>query len=337
MLYRIFIFGQLFVLSFNSFAEQPSFHNDLQEILGIKNKDSAGQFKVLDPHYDHDDIVVYKFLETQKSSYILFIKDKDENHYVVKQEKSKTLVKQFRALSETLCAHIAATLDIPSHRVRLLPVGVPFPGKFITKRIATLHTLVPGDTVRTLADRTYGKIDIKQATDESIPFDRQGFNERTIFFMSLHPQLPKIVALDTFIGNKDRNKANILYDQNDDSFYAIDMALMYDVSGNRKSVAQVACDQVTHMITQNKQFTQKEREALITYRSILQELIKEFPPKKLGELLDFLLAGSGLIKQDSFYDEKEIYALLNIYKRAIRQSYIEVKKLVYLLFILINN
>src|SRR5579872_4657655 len=117
--YRRIIVSQLFIFSL-SFGE--NIYNDLEEILSLKNNTVASEFKLLDGCYDHDDITVYKFLETQKSSYIVFIKDHNNNHYVVKQEKGTTLSKQFRALCETLCAHMACSLSIPSHHVRLLPI-----------------------------------------------------------------------------------------------------------------------------------------------------------------------------------------------------------------------
>jgi len=297
----------------------------------------ADEFTVLRADYDHDDITVYKFLEEQKNSYIVFIKDVNGNHYVVKQERDRTLKNQFRALCEVLCARIASEIAIPSHHVRLLPVGVSFPGKFIVKRVATLHTLVPGKTIRTLVEGHYAKLDIKQATDTNVPVEKQGFTERTIFYMSLHPQLPYIVALDTFTGNKDRNKANILYDEETDSFYAIDMSLMHDATQEKQSVVQIACQQVYNMIDRHKKYTDKELQALSQYRLVLQDLVKKFPPKKTCELFDAILMESGLLSQQSGYDEKEINALLSLYKRAIKESYVDVKKLIYLLYILINN
>src|SRR5581483_4001579 len=258
--------------------------DDAQELSIIKH--TANEFMLLDPSYDHDNIVVCKFLEGQKSSYIVFVKDHEGNEYVVKQERGKTLKNQFRSLSEVLCAYIANEISIPSHHVRLLPINMAFPGKFITKRLATLHTVVPGSTIRTLLHDEYAKLDLKQPIDNTLPFDKQGFNERTIASMSLHAQLPHIVALDTFIGNKDRNKANLLYDATTDSFYVIDMSLIYDTTENRKSVAQIACEHVGRMIEKHQTFTDKERDALLTYRSVLQNLVKNFPPKRMNELLD---------------------------------------------------
>src|SRR5579864_2150322 len=134
--------------------------NVAQELSAIKHP--AHEFRLLDSTYDHDNIVVCKFLEAQKSSYIVFIKDHEENEYIVKQERGKTLKNQFRSISETLCAYIANEVSIPSHHVRLLPINNSFPGKFITKRLATVHTVVPGCTIRTLLHDEYAKLDIKQ-------------------------------------------------------------------------------------------------------------------------------------------------------------------------------
>jgi hypothetical protein len=291
---------------------------------------------LLDADYDHDKLVVYKFLDAQKSSYVVFIKDDAGNHYVVKQEKCPGLSKQIRSIAEALCAHIASSLSIPSQQVEILPVGMSFPGKFITKRVGTVHTLVPGNTIRANPNGLYGKLDIKQPTDNALPFEQQGFTERTIFWMSQHPDLPLIVALDTFVGNKDRNKANILYDSESNSFYAIDMALIYDVESNRKPVAQVACEHVTQMIMNNTQFTEKELEALRAYRSMLKKLVSNFPPSVMCALLDNFFLESKIVKTPLF-STKDIVSLLNAYKRAIKQSYVDIKKLIYLLFVLMNR
>ncbi len=320
-----------------SYAIQPIKFNNYHKITFIDKENFSDPFKILNIGYDQDDVEVYKFLDTQKNSYIVFVKDNEGNHYIVKQERTKTLTRQLRAISETLCAYIAHVISIPSQCVTLLPPGFSFPGKFITKRIATLHTLVPGQTVRSSTTGKYSKIDIKQTTDPEIPFEKQGFTERTIFFMSQHLDLPKIVALDTFTGNKDRNKANILYDSGTDSFYAIDMALMYDAFSNRKPIAQIACEHVIRMLEQKKQFTTQEQQGLSLYRSTLQDLVREFPPKIMFELLDSLVVESGLLAATSPFAEKEVISLINTYKRAIKQSYTETKKLIYLLFLLMNK
>ena len=115
------------------------------------------------------------------------------------------------------------------------------------------------------------------------------------------------------------------------------MSLMYDIVGNRKSVAQIACEQITRMIEQHQKFSKQELQALNAYRTVLQDLVKEFPPKKVGDLLDALIVESGLIGKLSTFAEKDVYALSNVYKRAMKQSYAEVKKLIYLLYVLINN
>jgi len=291
---------------------------------------------LLDPSYDHNKIVPYKFLESQKSSYIVFVKDDEGNHYIIKQEKSVMLGKQMRAICEALCAHISLSLDIPSQYVRIIPVNVPFPGKFITKRVGTIHSLVPGETIRSNPNGLYAKLDIKQSTDKDLLFEQQGFNEKTIYWMSQHHQLPLIVALDTFVGNKDRNKANILYDVESNSFYAIDMALMYDIQSSSKPVAQIACDHVVAMIEQNKRFSEKELEALQAYRLMLKKLVHYYPPQTMCELFDDFFLESK-ITATPFFNAKEITITVNLYKRAIRQSYIDIKKLIYLLFILLNQ
>jgi hypothetical protein len=299
-------------------------------------KSLMNYFDLINPEYDHNRITVYKFLETQKSSYIIFIQDDEENHFVVKQEKADSMSKQFRAVSEAVCAYIAYFTAIPSHKVCIIPTNVPFPGKFITKRVATLHTLVPGYTIRSNPKGLYAKLNIKQSTELDIADDQRGFTEQTIYWMSQHPDLVLITALDTFLGNKDRNKANILYDPEGDSFYSIDMALMFDILSDRKLVSLVACENVAAMIENNKIFTVQELYALQHYRTILKKLVKKFPPKVLMEIFNKYYEVSGItdIKAPK---SKMISVILNGYIRAIKQSYVHIKKLIYLLSILISN
>jgi hypothetical protein len=299
---------------------------------------SEAPFAILDSDYDHNLIVIKKFLEEQKNSYIVFIIDDKGNQYVVKQEKNPYLQRQYCIVSEAVSAYVAQSIGLFSQRVQIIPVGVPFPGKFITKRAATVHTFVVGDTIRSMAKSSnkYEKLDIKQDTDSSTPAERQGFNERTIFWMAQHPDLTAICAFDTFMSNPDRNKANTIRNEDDDHFYVIDMAGVYDIFSGRKSVSEIACQQVTLMIEGHKKFSQQELAAIIRYRETLKKLIAEFPPQRMIILFEHFFKQTRIVAGPLF-STQDIDKVLSAYKRAIKQSYVEVKRLAYLLLILIED
>src|SRR5579864_316910 len=172
------LYGDVFFNS--SYAELHFLHNTrVFKPSVIGGGLSLLKFPLLESQYDRDKIVVYKFLESQKYSYIFFIEDVDANHYVIKQQKSGSLVKQFRVVCEMLCAHMAELLEIPAHLVRILPAGVEFPGKFLADRTASLHTKISGTTVRDLIPgHQFAKLDIKQNNDCFLSFDQMGLNRR---------------------------------------------------------------------------------------------------------------------------------------------------------------
>src|SRR5579863_2130019 len=266
---------------FNTRAFKPGAMNTITTCLKTKENNTLLKFPLLDPRYDKSTITVYTFLESQKYSYIFFIEDAQDRQYVIKQQKSGSLGKQFRVVCEMLCAHMAELVEIPAHLVRMLSAGLAFPGKFLTDRTASLHTKVPGITVRDLIDHPYAKLDIKQNNDSFLSSDQMGLNKRVISNMALHPTLPLIVALDTFVSNRDRSKANVIYDEKNDAFYAIDMALIYDTSEGRKLLAQLSCDQVESMINKKEIFTALELEGLKRYQETLMQLISYFTPKRI--------------------------------------------------------
>jgi hypothetical protein len=57
--------------------------------------------------------------------------------------------------------------------------------------------------------------------------ERTGLTIEIIQNMAKHPDLPRIVALDTFVGNADRSPPNLYYDEITDRFCGIDMAASF--------------------------------------------------------------------------------------------------------------
>ena len=156
----------------------------------------------------------------------------------------------------------------------------------------------------------------------------KGLTKRVIESMAFHDDLPAIVALDTFIANRDRNQANLMYDEKGNRFYAIDMALIYDVRYEDLFLPELACLNIKTMIKNKIRFTPKELVALEQYQETLIRLLENFPPKKIYALIDNFIEQSGLHTK---YKAASIEKFLEPYKGAIERSYSENKTLVSLL------
>ena len=292
------------------------------------------KFIVLSPSYDLRTVKIDKFLEHQKHSYVVFVHDTHGNEYLVKQEHSAFIQSQFNAVFEKLTSHMAAITGISCQEVELLPIGFCFPGKFFSDRTATLHKKLPGKTMRELNNYFFGSsFSIKQNNKPTS--SRIGFSAHVIKHMSKHPDLPPITAFDTFMGNRDRNGANILFDG--EHFYAIDTALIHDTKYGKTSVGQLACNYIESLLNgQNKNiFEEQEYRSLVSYRDVLQKLVELFPPFKTYALLERFVEQSGLKRV--YGADPEFLSIMNTYKERIRIAYAETEKLIGLLTKLLKN
>lgn len=295
---------------------------------------NSGNFELLNPQYDCKKILVYKFLESKRSCYVFFIKDGEDNHYIIKQKKRDSLVSQFRVVFEMLSAYIAETLEIPAHRVRILPMGTFFPGKFVAEKTATIHTLAPGCQVSQLQDRPYCDIDIKQYNYPLVSKHKMGLNRKVIADMALHSDLPLIVALDTFIGNRDRNLNNYFYDRNSDRFYAINMDEICDTCDGGKFVSRLACSRVESMLKNHEIFNRDEIKGLQCYQATLKKLVDNFPPRIMYTLIDQFALQAGFKKK---YYIPEIVNMVNQTKMKIEKTYYDAQMLINLISQLIES
>lgn len=282
-------------------------------------------FQVLND--DYNNIVVDKILENQKHSHITFIKDQHNNCYVVKQDKSFSLKAQLQVALEMLSAYIAASIGISAHQVQIIPVGASFPGKVVVERPATIHTFVPGSMIRALKKKIYSGFSINQGGNPTR--QAQGFTVSVIKCMSWHQDLPFIVALDTFIANRDRSRKNILYDEISNRFYAIDMALVYDMPSEELFIPRLTCDNVEFMIKNKVSFKKRKWKAIRYYHSTLLQLLEHFPPQTTCALLDEFVRKAGL--NEKYYNDIAFHNVLEKYKVVIKKAYSENECLVGLL------
>src|SRR5204863_9863911 len=116
---------------------------------------------------------------------------------------------------EKLGADIAHETDILGNLVRIIPGNFPFIGKGDVSRPATLHTFVPGIQAKYLP-KYLNKYSV--SLSQRVSADKNsgkkgagGFTRELINSMSLHKDLPKIVALDTFLSDYGRHRYNFFY------------------------------------------------------------------------------------------------------------------------------
>jgi hypothetical protein len=319
------------------FIGADTFFNELSRII-IEYEKSADSFALLEPGYDLTKISIFKVLENQKNTYISFLIDPQGNKYVVKQERSNSLKKQLQSVCEALAAYMAEKVGVAAHYVRILPIGMEFIGKKITNQTATLHTFVPGVILREIPEEPFFSLHIKLKNDpaEGIPVTRMGLHKKLIARMSFHPALPRMVALDTFLGNRDRNRGNFLYDKKTNMFYAIDMSLIYDTGHGKVLLPQLVCQQMESMVKNKEVFTHKEYEALKIYQETLRALVSYFTPKRIYGLFHKFASDAGL-KEGEFFNQKDVFDSIYAYKCKVKETDAYVKKLIDLLSILLKE
>lgn len=265
-------------------------------IINVRQYNRASQFALLNPDYDQKKIVVNKVVSDKPSRHISYITDGENNKYVIKQKRQGGVRKQFQVVFEKVSGHIAYSVQVPAHRVELLPAGMAFPGKIMTDRAAAILTLVPGIPVGDISSGPYMNLDMRQSNRSDWPQSKVGLNESVVRSMALHPDLPRMAALDTFLGIKGRGPANYFYDKATDRFYIIDMDKTFNVSGGKDLISAIGCENVRSWIKAKKVFKQTELQGLQSYQETLQQLVDMFPPERIHELMDEFSLASGFKK-----------------------------------------
>ena len=121
-----------------------------------------------------------------------------------------------------------------------------------------------------------------------------------------HPDLAKIMAFDSFVGNGDRHGSNLFYDKNTGGFTAIDNAGTFLTQGYTRSIARSLKD-----TTKYQEILQQDpslKAGLIEYKKTLEDLIAKNPPAKTKSRL------LGYMKAES--DPKGVVALFEFFSRA---------------------
>lgn len=287
---------------------------------------SAGQ-TYFGNYFDSKNTEIIEIKKTQRSC-VTIIKHKiTDDCYCVKQLFFETSSCVVRSIYEVFASYIAESAGIPMNQVCLILPGDDFPGKQDRMRLATLHTFISGRPVS--RKEPYYGIDLKQKKSRilnkiTVP---RGLVQKIITSMAVHPDLPKIVAFDTFIGNADRSKENLFYNKNTDQFFGIDLerSLTYNLCG-------IAKKQIKKMLHDKKlSFTKKEIKALAIFRSTLRSLIKHNSSKKSLKKIN------SLIRIAEFYGNHISNNKLCHINTMIVEGYADAEKLVVLIGKLIGS
>lgn len=251
----------------------------------------------------------------------------DGLRYIVKQKKQchKTVISVIR---DALAAHIAKELNI-AHFVEIISPNNDIPGKVYNNCPATLLTLAQGKIIRHLGEgHKYFQLSLQQRNLNVLRAKilNRWFDEAIISHMTWHKQLPLIVALDLFICNNDRHRGNLFYDDETDSFCAIDMDNIY-----RRNLPEFACQNLEKMIhVDHKQFSKQEKKSLKKMKKTLEFLLENYTPDQIIAQL-YRFAQQAGYRNDGSKVNNSVTKKIELNKEIIKQSYHSTRKLISIL------
>ena len=277
-------------------------------------------FEILDPSYDQKNIKIIGQISKEDVCVTIIEDQLYKEKYCVKQYC--VAAKIFLSLKEVLISSIAESANVPVNCVRLIPAEIFFPGKTYKKRMATLHTFVPGKSLKETSQ--YSRVSIKQFK----PKDKiLGVTRSIIDNMSLSKNLAKIVALDTFSGSTNHSRANIFFDKKSNDFYGIDLEKAF-----LKDLGHLTYESIKKMYAA-KSFTSRQIDTLKIYCDTLKKLIAKNSPSDTCKKLDALVKTTNLNNKFISLTTDSIKEC----KVMIFQNYDSAKKLVKLLDDIIKN
>lgn len=163
--------------------------------------------------------------------------------------------------------------------------------------------------------------------------EERGLIERVVEGMAISPDLPPIVALDTFLSNGDRHDGNILYNKEMDAYYAIDFELLMP-----SPFAKYALNYIAFLRSTGKCPTADQRAALASYCQTLERLIQQFPPEVLWRLTKNILSQTYLVDEATKkIRDPWIWSVFKLHKKSFTENYRYAKKFVHLLRIYLEE
>jgi len=252
----------------------------------------------------------------------IFLQESMGSEWIYKQITNLSPEDQIVGILEVVASKVARTANIPINEVRMISGSDPFEHRLFDQYPGTLHLKVPGKSVENCPP--WEGFDIHQkirspftiARLGSLAPEEIGLRREIIQNMAKHPDLAKIAALDTFLGNNDRSNPNLFYDKEGDAFYGIDMGNCW--MGN---LAQSAHERLKECFVQKFSFSPEERLGLDRYRQVLRSLISLFPPAKTFALLEHTLEEAGFVPSNLLLWDEGAERRVRKWKLAIEENY----------------
>ncbi len=252
---------------------------------------------------------------------------------IIKQIIDPSSVAQFSLVCDVTACHIAQQVGIPINRVVLISYDQPFFGKKKDGFPATIHMQVPGVPVNTL--RQFDDFSLYQRVRPvgswmyekwgPLPIEESGITLKIISDMSLHDDLPPIVALDTFVGNRDRSNPNLFYDKAPNRFYGIDLGESF-----KFNLAKEACRQFERLSEDGHQFSQVEKHALKLFFQTIKQLVLHFDEQALLTLFTEYACKAGFV-EGTFLYTTEVKERMKFHSQIIKESMRDSKELIKIL------
>jgi hypothetical protein len=283
---------------------------------------AAKRLSLLYTDFNAHDLVLIKEWEV-KRSYIALVKDSTGKKYIIKQSKEGQAKGEIFCIREVVAAYMAEILGVPANVVRLIPAGVAVVGKKYPDRVATMHVFVEGIHWSKVRRKFEGApfFTLKQRYSRAASEAERGLTLVVLKSMALHATLPLIVALDSFIGLSGRNSRNLLYQEDNDAFYAID----FD-TGFARDLCVWASMRLREIFENNRDVLEKKDfQALVLYKKTLEKIVHLLTPEVVRELFSTALNASRIA------DSREAKKLVERYIQTTDESYASANTLIDLL------
>jgi hypothetical protein len=269
------------------------------------------------------DLQVIRHTESTRS-YLAVVRDNKQATFILKQRKQNRVPEQFACAVDKLGSLMAQELGIPCNTVDIIPISACLPYKFHKDSPATLHSFISGVSRLVGLCQRYKPI----KNSEGI-----GLTLTVIRDMARHPGLPELVALDTFICNTDRNRSNLILNETENKFYAIDFGNAFSVN-----LCKLAIDNIKFYLSKKITLTRAEKDSLRVYRDMLNHLKKKYSPQVLYERLEAYAKEAGFFDNGvSLPRAQHVKRLLSRCRSVIEESYASVPRLIKLVNKLIKR
>ncbi len=192
-----------------------------------------------------------------------FVQDANGKKFILKYPRHTE-----HAIAEALAAKIGKDVGVNINDVKICSPRDPAISSVdeYPSCAKTLHTIVPGKEVN---NTSYANITIQNP-----------LGKKALHSLTLHKDLCKIVALDIYLDNWDRHNSNFFYDQQSNTFYAIDMDMILE--NDRNKFERCATQTINFVKRLNKDnLSEAEKNALRRVNKTLHKLTSQYPPEKL--------------------------------------------------------